>query len=80
MRTGAAARRDPMVDSSNLRMALAALAVLGSVAIGGCKCSGSAPGARLAGSPVIGEPVQDDGMRRDPFERKGYTIAQGNRF
>lgn len=69
-----------MVDSSNLKMALAALAVIGSVAIGVHKCSGSAHGARLAGSPVIGEPVQDDGMRRDPFERKGYTIAPFARF
>lgn len=69
-----------MVDSSNFKMALAALAVIGSVAIGVHKCSGSAPGARLAGSPVIGEPVQDDGVRRDPFERKGYTIAPFARF
>lgn len=69
-----------MVDSSNLKMALAALAVIGSVAIGVEKCSGSAHGARLAGSPVIGEPVQDDGVRREPFARKGYTIAPFARF
>jgi hypothetical protein len=69
-----------MTDSSNLKMALAALAVIGSVAVGAQKCSSGHHGARLAGNAVYGEPVQDDRVRRDPFERKGYTIAPFARF
>jgi hypothetical protein len=69
-----------MFDSSNLKMTLAALAVIGSVALGVHKCSSGHGGARLAGNAVYGEPVQDDGVRREPFERKGYTIAPFARF
>jgi len=63
----------------NFKLLLAALAVIGSVAVGVHKCSQGAGGARLAGNPVYGEPVQED-VRREPFERKGYTIAPFARF
>jgi hypothetical protein len=63
-----------------LKMVLAALAVIGSVAVGVNKCMHSHGGARLAGNAVYGEPEQDERVRRDPFERKGYTIAPFARF
>ena len=69
-----------MINVANLKMAVAALAVIGSVAIGLHKCSSGSHGARLPGSLVVGDPVQDDGAKRDPFERKGYTIAPFARF
>jgi hypothetical protein len=64
----------------DLKMTLAALAVIGSVAVGVNKCANSHGGARLAGNAVYGEPEQDERVRRDAFERKGYTIAPFARF
>jgi hypothetical protein len=69
-----------MINAANFRMLLAALAVVGSVALTIDKCTSNPGRARLAGSPVIGDPVQDDSVRREPFERKGFTIAPFARF
>lgn len=63
-----------------LKMIVAALAVIGSVAVGVNKYAGSHGGARLAGNAVYGEPEQDERVRRESFERKGYTIAPFARF
>jgi hypothetical protein len=69
-----------MINAANFRMLLAALAVIGSVALTIDKCTSNPGRARLTGSPVIGDPVQDDSVRREPFERKGFTIAPFARF
>jgi hypothetical protein len=69
-----------MINAANLKMLLAALAVIGSVALTVDRCTSNPGRARLAGSPVIGEPVQDDSVRREAFERKGFTIAPFARF
>jgi hypothetical protein len=69
-----------MINAANFKLTLAALAVIGSVAFAVDKCTSNPGRARLAGSLVIGEPVQDDGVRREPFERKGFTIAPFARF
>lgn len=66
--------------SENLKMLLAAAAVIGSVVIGFQKCSTDHGHARLPGSPVVGEPEQDERVRREPFTRGAYTLAPFARF
>lgn len=66
-----------MLWSINLRMLLAALAVLASVVMCVHKLD---RGARLPGNPVAGAPVQDESRRRAAFEFDGYTIAPFAQF
>jgi hypothetical protein len=64
-------------DGSTLKMALAVLAMVASVAMCVHKQEST---TRLPGTPVVGAPRQDDGARRAAFERDGYQIAPFARF
>ena len=60
---------------SRFKTLIAAIALIVSVIAVGQRLWGGHHGPRLAGSPVIGEPVQDDSARRAPFQVKGYTLS-----
>ena len=68
-----------MLDSSNFKLALAALAVVASVYACVQKQLGT-HGPRLPGAVVHGEPEQDEGIRKAAFQYKGHAITPFARF
>lgn len=68
-----------MLGSSNFKLLLAALAVAGSIYACVHKHQ-AAHGPRLPGAVVLGEPEQDEGVRKASFQHKGHTITPFARF